>query len=1013
MASKLKGAITYPMLQSAAQLAVGTFIISLWVFVNKLTFPRICTLATWFIIDIVMVSTSTHMGSRLLGALVPIGAACISIVYAGAVLNLAHAAGPHHVTLLQCILGSVAFLPLVCVRATRSPLVAGVGTLFLLYGGVAYLSGQLSWPYRLLWKNVVWHLIYENFIASIATGFVGVFVLPCLAYTDMRRTLAGALGGLSASAAEYSKHIWREDGKPGSTMDGKLEGLEKPEQQNHGGGDALSELSRQAAGTKMLEELTDEQYLTRIRLLTDSQPSKDGAASASAALQPAPSALSLRPLLAKARGLSSLAAFEPPFVLPGPFSAAAWAAATDSVDALLTRVAAFESLLTEEQPLLASSDLLRYFQHDFSQAFRDLHARIAATLAEWQQAVAHGRPVPPQDWAHVKGYWSRYAGAEEQVEQMLGSANQVRIVLFMMTITRSMLDSLQATQTALNAALTPTPDNTGVKATVRWFLGLVPVTLGLLWFKRFFEVLFNDLPAWLSSWASFKAGLQDRMFQYGVKLYALIVVTLVAILVMNERITSLRTWNIYNTYLAAVLVMLPKVDATVTSGVFRALGTFIGACFGYLVMSNAELASNPYWLMLLLVAVAFVLGFWSLGGLKLGILFALLSFNALILCQYLDGPPKAGTKHYWAARIVPIVLGSVYPILWNACILPVYVSTEAMSELAHAFQQAIALLRLYGRAQFIAAEQAAGLPTTPKDRKQPNIKGVLEKTVAAPIAAVQASLATETVIWPRFVLVQPPVVHKTLAAMQVLLNHLAAVRIAAEQYTKHVELIQRVGSRVGSAYFLGFSEPLADEVRQLEQNLTQMADDIQRLVNNVERPAVADLHKQIEEFEVGRMHLRSHFLQLRAQFHKDVAKGKYLVHTMSGKLASRFQKPAEPPAEQLQIVVEGQAVHGQASLPATTTTEGDSTARQHSAAGMADSASGPESTPQQAGAFERQLGQTSSQGLSSGDAIRFMSWVHALLGCLDQMTRVAKLILAHEQQLQQNRWFALPWQPER
>ena len=39
-------------------------------------------------------------------------------------------------------------------------------------------------------------------------------------------------------------------------------------------------------------------------------------------------------------------------------------------------------------------------------------------------------------------------------------------------------------------------------------------------------------------------------------------------------------WQLYNVYLAAVLVMLPKVEMTFTSGFFRAIGTIIGALTG-------------------------------------------------------------------------------------------------------------------------------------------------------------------------------------------------------------------------------------------------------------------------------------------------------------------------------------------------------------------------------------------------------------------------------------------------
>lgn len=65
----------------------------------------------------------------------------------------------------------------------------------MLYFGVAFLAGQFIWPFKDLWVNV-WHMVYESLVASAAAAFVGIFIFPSLASSDMEQAFGEVIHGV-------------------------------------------------------------------------------------------------------------------------------------------------------------------------------------------------------------------------------------------------------------------------------------------------------------------------------------------------------------------------------------------------------------------------------------------------------------------------------------------------------------------------------------------------------------------------------------------------------------------------------------------------------------------------------------------------------------------------------------------------------------------------------------------------------------------------------------------------
>ena len=70
-------------------------------------------------------------------------------------LNLAHAHGGHHRTLLQCIFSALYFLLAVSVRVGKTMFLLGGGLMLHLSFGLQFLHAQHTWPAHDLWKEVL------------------------------------------------------------------------------------------------------------------------------------------------------------------------------------------------------------------------------------------------------------------------------------------------------------------------------------------------------------------------------------------------------------------------------------------------------------------------------------------------------------------------------------------------------------------------------------------------------------------------------------------------------------------------------------------------------------------------------------------------------------------------------------------------------------------------------------------------------------------------------------------
>jgi len=74
-----------------------------------------------------------------------------------------------------------------------------------------------------------------------------------------------------------------------------------------------------------------------------------------------------------------------------------------------------------------------------------------------------------------------------------------------------------------------------------------------------------------------------------------------------------------------------QVETTNLKGLTRIVTTVIGGVLGYLVMLDSDVASNPYGLMAIICALAFLCGLISLGDFK----------YAMFLLLITQGPPPS------------------------------------------------------------------------------------------------------------------------------------------------------------------------------------------------------------------------------------------------------------------------------------------------------------------------------------------------------------------------------------
>eukprot|EP00878_Enallax_costatus_P016191 GHUV01016981.1.p1 GENE.GHUV01016981.1~~GHUV01016981.1.p1 ORF type:complete len:177 (+),score=43.12 GHUV01016981.1:576-1106(+) len=122
MRDRMRGLILSVSLQSALQIAAGTFVACLFTFVRPISFPQSCAVATLFLVVSVMSSPNNHLGTRINAAAGLVGCTWIGAVPAAVVATIAKIPGPGAAsTGIYMALGAVAIALLSINRVGSSP----------------------------------------------------------------------------------------------------------------------------------------------------------------------------------------------------------------------------------------------------------------------------------------------------------------------------------------------------------------------------------------------------------------------------------------------------------------------------------------------------------------------------------------------------------------------------------------------------------------------------------------------------------------------------------------------------------------------------------------------------------------------------------------------------------------------------------------------------------------------------------------------------------------------------
>ena len=292
-----------------------------------------------------------------------------------------------------------------------------------------------------------------------------------------------------------------------------------------------------------------------------------------------------------------------------------------------------------------------------------------------------------------------------------------------------------------------------------------------------------------------------------------------------------RLYPVYG-FVACAIAATDRVEATASRVVSWLLGSTVGGALGLAVMAAPRMAADGPVLVLLVAVVAFAVSLLGLTAFRTAIVLSLLTYSALVVCQYNDGcrlftppPPDPamspaanlaaatcvphGTVEVFVARICAVAAGVLLAQAVTSLLAPWYTSDWARATMARALRDGAApfLAREYDRffdegkaaaeataaaAAKAGASPAAASPDPPPPPPPPPVPAAegdavtsaavraLQTSVAAPLVAVQLSLARDAVQWRRGVLAVPPVVPLVLRSMLSLLDRLAALEVTLQ-----------------------------------------------------------------------------------------------------------------------------------------------------------------------------------------------------------------------------------------
>lgn len=185
--------------------------------------------------------------------------------------------------------------------------------------------------------------------------------------------------------------------------------------------------------------------------------------------------------------------------------------------------------------------------------------------------------------------------------------------------------------------------------------------------------------------------VSGRNFVAGAKMWAVLSAALAATLV-TLHLAPVLSGSLTPSfgYVAAVLSVSERAEATLSKVASWLLGTLAGGLLGLALMAHPAAASAPWALALVLCCAAALVG--SLGGsrFRVAITLTLTTLGAIALCQYCP-TCGAGSVAFFASRVLSVLGGILLAAVVSSFVAPWFASAWALELMAGAFEAAVRL----------------------------------------------------------------------------------------------------------------------------------------------------------------------------------------------------------------------------------------------------------------------------------------------------------------------------------
>ncbi|KAK9803200.1 hypothetical protein WJX73_002709 [Symbiochloris irregularis] len=748
-------------LQSATQLTVAMLFIALFTVVTAMRFTDSCLAVIWGSLMLLLASANGSVGARTFASVAPLTGIITGAITAGALISLSRAGSGDHRTVLQSVFGLLFMVVAGVCRSSKDLPTFGTGLMLHLSFGLVYLTAFDTWPATALWKQVGQNIL-AVMVGAGATFFVGNAVLPTSTARMCRQLMAKLCLNCSLS------------------LDSMMPGSERP-----------AEMGRTSQEAPLLLADADEE---RYRDTLKSQQ-----ADAAVHLTDLPAGTSLAAfssMLASIKGLIVMAQFEMPLHTGTHQSPRVWMPVAASLEAVHQAIAMLESVKQQGPQIFESPHMKHAFKSDLGSVIRRLHKHVIARLQALAQGLFHHQSPSSSDWAAQRdellaaaeaasqGYWGKYASdADHQNDDQPTALSQAAAVMFVVTVTTNILAAMDRLEGAVIHALDSDPPLG--KATIVWVVTLF-IALSVQGVRaRFRDILGTQLRKAVTSWAGLMHVLQDTDFQFSVKQWIIAAGAIVLVINLNAHYHEVIGWSLYAGFIAACLIHYKALEVTVASAITRTVGALVGATLGYVCLLRPDLADKPVPLLVVVATANFILGWYNWYRWRMGIFYAVLNLNLVVLCQYTGHDDHTGTLKYWAARTSNVAGGGLIAVLVSVVILP-YSSVKAGLGGIRAVLLASADSLQANQDAFFQSEasHAGVLPPGAAPRAQPD--SVVPQSAAA-AAQLSSSLSPATgllgerTVWGTGPLSPPSGLGKLLQAGLLLRVCLAAFELVCNQ----------------------------------------------------------------------------------------------------------------------------------------------------------------------------------------------------------------------------------------